>query len=231
MKRVVLPLLLVLAGLALWAWLIPESAEPPRTATTVATESSGEGSTGADPDSPEGLYADAREALERGRAQEAAELLRRAANRGHASAAFRLGALYEEGRGVERDAERAVAWYRRAADAGDERAWLNLAHMYAKGDGVPEDESRAAHWYERAARAGNAHAQYALGLTYNRGGTGLERDRVAAWFWLTVAADSFGPNAFRDSANQARTEIERRLTEAEMERARERLSRWHAAHD
>lgn len=235
MKRVVIPLLLVLAGLGLWAWLIPESAEPPRTATSPRTSAAdgtaGNGSGNADPGSPEAVYAEALEALERGRAEQAAQRLERAAEQGHASAMFRLGALHEEGRGVEHAPERAVAWYRRAAEAGDERAWLNLAHMYAKGDGVPEDESQAAHWYERAARAGNAHAQYALGLTYNRGGTGLERDRVAAWFWLTVAADGFGANTFRDSANQARAEIARHLSEAELERARARLRRWHEDRD
>ncbi len=233
MKRVVVPLLLVLVALGIAAAVMRE---PGRTGPDVIPggERSGAGaSADADPSpgSPEATYASAVEALERGDPAQAVERLRRAADRDHAGAAFRLGAIYEAGRGVERDPDRAVAWYRRAAAAGDQRAWLNLAHMYATGDGVPEDESKAAQWYERAAREGNAHAQYALGLTYDRGGTGLERDPVAAWFWLTVAAERFGANAFRDSANQARAEIENDMTAAQLERARRRLGRWRAAND
>ena len=161
----------------------------------------------------------------------ALEQWRRAAALEHSEAEFRLGAMYEEGLGVEVDLGRAVHWYERAARHGSERAQFNLGHMYGTGSGVPEDESQAAHWYGMAAERGNAHAQYALGLIHYRGGTGIERDLVSAWFWLTVAANSFGVNALRDNANQIRQQASERMSEAELVEAQQRLQAWQSARD
>ena len=161
----------------------------------------------------------------------AIEQWRRAAALEHAEAEFRLGAMYEEGLGVDADFGRAVHWYRQAAQHGSERAQFNLGHMYGTGSGVPEDESQAAHWYGLAAERGNAHAQYALGMIHYRGGTGIERDLVAAWFWLTVAANSFGVNALRDNANQIRRQASERMTETQRLAAQQRLQAWQSARD
>ena len=168
------------------------------------------------------------EAADRGDHAAAAEHWRRAARMDHADAAFRLGVLFDEGLGVEQDDRRALRWYRRAAQGGDQRAQFNLGRLYARGQGVTEDEAEAARWYERAARGGNTYAQYALGNLYNHGGPGLERDLAAAWFWLTVAAENFGANAFRDNANQLRRRAWDRMGEAERARARQRLEDWRA---
>jgi TPR repeat protein len=44
--------------------------------------------------------------------------IRTAAERGDASAQDKLGVMYEEGRGVQKDDTQAVAWYRKAAEQG-----------------------------------------------------------------------------------------------------------------
>lgn len=168
------------------------------------------------------------EAANGGDHREAADRWRQAAALDHADAAFRLGALYEEGRGVEQDHERAVRWYRRAADNGNESAWFNLGHMYASGQGVAKDAAKAVHWYGKAAHNDNVYAQYALGMIHFQGGAGLKRDLEAAWFWLTVAADNFGANAFRDNANDVRRRAGERMTEAQRSAARQRLRAWRA---
>lgn len=168
------------------------------------------------------------EAANGGNHLEAADRWRQAAALDHADAAFRLGALYEEGRGVEQDHERAVHWYRRAAANGNESAWFNLGHMYAKGQGVAKDAAEAVRWYGKAARNDNAYAQYALGMIHFQGGAGLQPDPEAAWFWLTVAADNFGANAFRDNANDVRGRAAERMTEAQRSAARQRLRDWQA---
>jgi TPR repeat protein len=179
----------------------------------------------------EDLFEAGVEAANRVRYGEAAEYWRQAAALDHADAAFRLGALYQEGRGVDQDYARAVDWYRRAAANGNESAWFNLGHMYAKGQGVERDAAEAVHWYEKAARNGNTYAQYALGMIHFHGGARLQRDLAAAWFWLTVAADNFGANAFRDNANDVRGRAEGLMTEAQLSAAGQRLRDWRAEHE
>lgn len=179
-------------------------------------------------DEAEALFSAGLEAADGGNYREAADRWRQAAARDHADAAFRLGALYEEGRGVERDPERAVHWYRHAADHGNESAWFNLGHMYAKGQGVAKDAVKAVGWYEKAARNENAYAQYALGMIHFHGGAGLQPDLETAWFWLTVASDNFGANAFRDNANDVRGRAAERMSETQRRAARQRLRDWRA---
>lgn len=182
-------------------------------------------------DEAEDLFSAGVEAAGKGRYLEAADRWRQAAALDHADAAFRLGALYEEGRGVDQDHGEAVDWYHRAAANGNESAWFNLGHMYAKGQGVEKDAAEAVHWYEMAARNGNAYAQYALGMIHFQGGPGLQRDLAGAWFWLTVAADNFGANAFRDNANEVRRQAEDRMSDAERDAAGKRLRDWRAEHE
>ena len=173
-------------------------------------------------------FARGQEAFEREDYEAALEHWQQAAALEHAAAEYRIGAMYEEGKGVKRDPRQAVDWYRRAAGHGSERAQFNLGHMYAKGLGVKRDEARAAHWYGLAAERGNPHAQYTLGLMYAQG-RGLERDRATAYAWLTVAIHNFNPNMFRDNANEARGKLEQRMSEQELERARELLDEWESA--
>lgn len=176
------------------------------------------------------IFAKGRDAYEQGDYALAIEHWERAAALSHAEAEFRLGAMHDEGTGVEADPARAVEWYRRAAEHGSQRAQFNLGHMYASGRGVEKDEVQAAHWYERAAERGNAYAQYTLGLMYSHG-RGVPQDRAAAYAWLTVAIHNFNPNMFRDNANAARAKLEENMDSAERQRAQEILDGWRATRD
>jgi len=176
------------------------------------------------------VFAEGRDAYEQGHYDQAIGHWKRAAAMNHAEAEFRLGAMYEEGRGVDADPAKALEWYRRAAEHGSEQAQFNLGHMYASGQGVEKDEARAAHWYGRAAERGNAYAQYTLGLAYLHG-RGVERDLPQAYAWLTVAIHNFNPNMFRDNANEERAKIEEAMTDAERRRAQEILGQWEAERD
>lgn len=173
-------------------------------------------------------FARGQEAYEQEDFEAALEHWERAAALEHAEAEFRIGAMYDEGEGVEADPRTALEWYRRAAGHGSEQAQFNLGQMYASGRGVEKDEARAAHWYGLAAERGNAYAQYTLGLMHARG-RGVERDRPTAWAWLTVAIYNFNPNMFRDNANEARAELEEEMSEAERQRAQEILDEWESA--
>ena len=63
----------------------------------------------------------------------AVELYKRAANLGHAAAAYTAGVMYEHGRGVPQDFERAMKFYKRAAAKGYAAAMINLGCMFTNG--------------------------------------------------------------------------------------------------
>ncbi|BBF91582.1 serine/threonine-protein kinase [Blastochloris tepida] len=86
---------------------------------------------------------------------EAFRWYRRAAEKGHAKSAYRVGAFYQQGwGGVAVDLQRALEWYTRAADAGDMEATYFLALMYYKGEGVAQpDNGKAFELFSRVAQS------------------------------------------------------------------------------
>jgi TPR repeat protein len=105
-----------------------------------------------------------------------------------ASARFRLGDMYAEGRGVEEDEKEAVRWYRKAAQQGHARHKVKLGDMYAKGSGIMEkNEQEAVRWYRKAAEQGDADARYKLGKMYAEG-RGVAKDKAEAVRWYRKAA-------------------------------------------
>ena len=65
-----------------------------------------------------------------------------------------LGALYENGEGVEKDYDKAFEWYATAAEMGNADAMYSLGHMYEQGLGTKQDAVSAADWYRKAREAG-----------------------------------------------------------------------------
>ena len=80
-----------------------------------------------------------------------------------------LGTLYENGFGVEEDAEQAARWYRAAATRRVDLARLALARLQRTGALEPEPDEDQIKLLETAARRGLAEAQYELGVAYDRG--------------------------------------------------------------
>lgn len=111
----------------------------------------------------------------------------RAAEQGHVQAATNVGAMLAMGQGIGQDREAGRRWLQTAAEAGDAMARYNLATLYAKGDGIPQDSHRAANLYRQAAETGHYPSQARLGHLYANG-IGVARDRVAAFAWLSLAA-------------------------------------------
>jgi TPR repeat protein len=132
----------------------------------------------------------------------AASWCRKAAKPDHARAQVKLAALYEEGRGLPQDHEKALKWTRRAAALG----WLEAQERLdapAPEATVPQPavapetgetttvEPRPvappAPLPQRPADEHDADAQYRLGLMYGAG-DGVERDAAKAEEWLVAAA-------------------------------------------
>jgi TPR repeat protein len=83
---------------------------------------------------------------------EAVRWYRKAAEQGLTAAQQILGAMYDVGKGTQKNAGEAVHWYREAAESGDPIAQYILGVMYQTGDGVPQDYVQAYVWLDRAAR-------------------------------------------------------------------------------
>lgn len=143
---------------------------------------------------------------------------RRAAENGHAAAAFKYAAYLEAGEGVVADIPAARRWYGIGAEGGNADAQFQFARMLDAGEGGPADPAAGRRWLERAALQGNAEALFVLGdLTY-RGEAGLDKSRpadpVLAWAYLRLA-EELG----MAEAGGNRRYIESRLLPAELNRA------------
>src|SRR5262249_22374167 len=81
-----------------------------------------------------------------------------AAEQGVASAMTRLGMLYHNAIGVERDPANAAEWWTRAAAGGDARGQAMLGAALCLAAGGPGDPNTALGWLLRAKRGGSALA-------------------------------------------------------------------------
>jgi TPR repeat protein len=89
----------------------------------------------------------------------AADLMRRAAERGYAPAQLNYGLALEKGAGVPRDMKGACHWFTKVAEQGDADAAFNLGVMMLVGaPDVPADKAKAKRWLSQAAASGNAQA-------------------------------------------------------------------------
>ncbi|MBN8740597.1 MAG: hypothetical protein BGP24_21460 [Lysobacterales bacterium 69-70] len=131
-------------------------------------------------------YARARTAADR---TAALALIERAATRGNASAAARIGIHYAGGVDAAADWQRAVPWFRLAAERGDPAGQFNLATALLHGLGLPADPAAARVWYLRSAAQGHAASLAGLGDIY-ASGAGVAADPAQAAAWYAMGARS-----------------------------------------
>ena len=122
------------------------------------------------------------------------KLLQPLADKGISRAQFRIGFMYQLGRGVPTDIQKADNIIRSALPAiqkfaNEGRAWAqsDLASLYDDGLVLPKDALKAISWYEKAAYQGYAGAQTNLGLMYYYG-KGVRTNRELAIEWFKRAA-------------------------------------------
>lgn len=148
--------------------------------------------------------------------EEAAKLMREAAEQGFVQAQRELGYMFRMGWCVARDPKQASFWLRRAAERGDDIGQFLLAatllpsvggerepgaaidwnrkpagKVKAKAQPTPVQllgAREAAYWLGRAAAQGYAPAQYNLARLYFDG-SGVPRDPVLAYVYLSLAAE------------------------------------------
>jgi len=155
---------------------------------------------------PQALYALARTLSESGAdvpgadPVRAADLYRKAAEKGHALAGLRYGLALSEGVGIKRDLPAAQRWLMQARENGVPEAALALGDMAAR---TPASRDKAANerivqsalsWYDVAAQAGVPSAQFKLANAYFAG-VGVPRDPAQAMLWYSRAAQQGLPQA------------------------------------
>ncbi|WP_409019803.1 hypothetical protein [Brevundimonas vesicularis] len=134
------------------------------------------------------LFERATELLDKGD-DSGVEVLRRAADLGHAGAQLRLADLYQSGSAsLEADPVEARNWARRAAEGGDARAMHYYAMQLYDGAGGPQNRTAALGWLKRAAEAGRVDSQYNVARLYETGDTGVARNPLEAFKWYMIAA-------------------------------------------
>lgn len=130
----------------------------------------------------------------------AADLFRRAAEKGHMLAALRYGLALSEGTGLKRDPVTAQRWLILAQENGVPEAALALGDMAAR---TPASRDKAANerivqsalsWYQVAAHGGVPSAQFKLANAYFAG-VGVARDPAQAQMWYGRAAHQGLPQA------------------------------------
>jgi hypothetical protein len=106
----------------------------------------------------------------------------------NAQAMYLLAALYEAGKGVDKNMDLAVDYMTKAANAGYGAAECALGDMYYEGRGVPQDYSLAVQWYNKANEQGQLAENSAKRLAEcYKNGWGANKDESMANTILSIA--------------------------------------------
>ena len=139
--------------------------------------------------------------------KKAHELLQHLAEEGNTAAQTRLGALYVNGQGVEKDITKGLSWIMKAATQGDETArriafklcldlvnqgdttvMYNLGYMCLNGWGGEYDTHVCLGWLENAGKIGHETSAKMLAKIYAEGMFGIAPDEEKATYWKDLAA-------------------------------------------
>jgi len=141
-----------------------------------------------DPERGAELYRQAVELLDADDAS-GVEVLKQAADLGHAPAQLHLAGLYQEGRmGLPADPREARAWARRAADGGDARGMHAYGMYLFDGVGGAQDPVEALGWLRKAADSGLIDSQFNVAKLYETGDEGIQPNLAEAYKWYLIAA-------------------------------------------
>ena len=170
-----------------------------------------------------------------GHPEQAAELYRRGAEQGDASAALRLGLLVDQGRVSAATYGEAGNWFKKGCGLGNLPSCHNVgvAHEYGK-NGLPKDYAEARNFYLKGAAAGYMQSQYNLASLYSNSHVTPPND-VDGLKWMLLAqmaADKCKQQelcqwVLRDPPGH-KERLESRLSSAQREEALTLAKQWNA---
>lgn len=138
------------------------------------------------------------------------------AEAGMAAAQYKLGLMYENGRGVPKDLAEAERWYSKAAAQGYSSAAYNLGFVHYNDN----DIAGTTEWWSRAAASGDEQAMSSLGFIFAEGDR-APRDPVRAHMWYDLAA----AHGSADAAYK-RDQLARQMSANEIAEARNLARAW-----
>jgi TPR repeat protein len=141
------------------------------------------------------------------------EKIKMQAEKGDATAQFKLGVMYFNGQETAQNYKEALKWFQRAAEQQLPEAQYNVGLMYYEGKGASQNFTEALKWFNKAAEQNNPKAQYNLGVMYSLG-EGVPQDNVKAYMWLSLAYS----NGFEQAQNNILL-LDKVMTASEMEKA------------
>ena len=102
------------------------------------------------------LYEEGKKFYDEKKYEQAFPLLKRAAEKGHKKAQYRLGRCYDKGHGTEEDNKQAFTWYEKAAKQEHAKSQYQLARYYLKGKGgIAVDIEKARKLLKKAVKGGS----------------------------------------------------------------------------
>ena len=119
----------------------------------------------------------------------------------------------------------AADMYKRLARKGDARAQNDLGFLYSVGQGVPQDFGVAAKWFHKSAAQGHSGALFHLAQLY-ADGRGVEKNAVKAHQFYSLAGLLAEKPYRRHSAWSQRDAAAKRLSAADLQRARRDACSW-----
>lgn len=127
--------------------------------------------------------------------QKAFELMKAAADQGHADAMGGIGYFYSAGIAVPNDPKLALEWFRKGAEKGSAKAQLNLGNLLLKGQGdtAADPETRrkeALQWIQKAADQNLPEAASTFGSILYFGDHGIEKNHDLTAKYLKIAAQA-----------------------------------------
>ena len=114
-------------------------------------------------------------------------------------AEYQLGTVYDEGKVIPVDQEKAFAYFLRAASGGHLAAMSNVGFRYEIGKGVDRNLEEALKWYAKGAAIGDGTAHLNLGALYLLG-NGTEQNPSKAREHIRMAVQLQAPLAGRYQA-------------------------------
>lgn len=114
---------------------------------------------------------------------------------GNLTAKCSLAEMAENGIGMSKDVNKALALYNEAANAGHAWAQTNLGYIYKDGVNVPVDEAKGVMWIKKASEQMFHPAVGTLAGMYMTG-KGVEKNRAKAVGLMTMMAEQGNPGGY-----------------------------------
>jgi len=122
-------------------------------------------------------------------------LYSKAVDKGDTNAMCGLGRCYLNGKGIDKDEEKAMQFFLRAANSGNPKAMCEIGLCYSWGKGVTKDNENMIKWFLKAAELGNAEGMFWIGFNclLSPGYTVPVLEKIGkqteAVYWFTKAAE------------------------------------------